>query len=95
MLLLLNRLRNFRCHHTLEFLIIHATISVAIGCTDHLIQLLLTDLQSKVVHDDLQLIDRDCTSTIAIKYCKGLAKLFLDVSIPHLTKHQGAELRVI
>merc|ERR1712118_111856 len=79
-------------HHLDKFLIIDLPISINISFTDHLINLLIGQLFSKVCHHVPQLRSTNESIAITIKHLEGLNQLFFGVCILHLPGHQGKEL---
>ena len=76
-------------HHADELIVVNVTITVDIGITDNLIEFLLVD---EVGHGVTQFGSRYQTVTITIENLEGLNQL---VSVLHLTRHEGEELREI
>merc|ERR1739841_105350 len=79
-------------HHSDELLVVDVTVSVDIGLSDHLIDLLVGELLSKVGHDVSQLSGGDETVAISIEDLEGLDELLFGVGVLHLSGHEGQEL---
>merc|ERR1712117_338101 len=79
-------------HHSDELLVVDVTITIDISLSDHLIDLLVSELLSEVSYDVTELSSRDETVTITIEDLEGLDKLLLSISVLHLTGHEGEEL---
>nr|ACR33849.1 unknown [Zea mays] len=80
-------------HHDLdELLVVDLAVAVNIGLTDHLVDLLVSQLLAEVGHDMAELSSRDETILVLVEDAKGLLKLLLGVGVLHLPCHQVQEL---
>merc|ERR1719273_122100 len=66
-------------HHLDELFVVDLPVAIDICLTDHLIDLLISELLAKVGHDVAQLCRTDEAIAIAIKYLEGFDQLFLGV----------------
>ena len=82
-------------HHSNELLVVDVTVSVDVGLSDHLVDLLVGQLLSQVCHDVAQLGGRDETVAVTIEDLEGLNQLLLSVRILHLAGHEREELREV
>merc|ERR1719502_551738 len=86
---------SLRAHHLHKFLVIDLTLPIHVCFSDHLINLLVCQLFTKVCHDMAQLCSADKTVSIFVKNFESLNKLLLRVNIFHFTCHKRQELRKI
>ena len=82
-------------HHADELLVVNVTVTIDVSLTDHLIDLFVGQLLTKICHDVTQLGRRDQPVAITIEDFEGLDQLLLSVRILHLAGHEGEELREI
>merc|ERR1719329_2070341 len=79
------------CHHHLhKLLVVDLTINICL--TDHLVDLLVSQLLAQVGHDMAQFCCADETIAITIKDLECLNELLLGVSVLHLSRHKRQEL---
>merc|ERR1719476_689784 len=70
-------------HHLHELLVIDLPVTVDIGLTDHLVDLLIRKLLTQIRHDMPQLGSADEAVAIAVEDLEGLNQFLLGVSVLH------------
>jgi hypothetical protein len=78
-------------HHLDEFFVVDLSVSINIGLTDHLINLLVGELLTKVGHDMTQFGGRDETVAILIEDLECFEDLLFTISVLHLASHHCEE----
>ncbi|KAK8957619.1 hypothetical protein KSP39_PZI001215 [Platanthera zijinensis] len=79
-------------HHEFDkLLVVDLSITINISFADHLINLLICQLLSKVCHDMAKLGSRDEPILILVKHPEGLLELLLRVCILHFAGHEVEE----
>merc|ERR1711972_211044 len=81
-------------HDPQELLLVHLTISVAVGLVDHLLQLLIGHALAELLGDTLQILEGDLAGLVVIKKAEGLQDLVLGVAVQDLVRHHLQELLV-
>jgi len=79
-------------HHCYKLFVVHLAITVDIGFSDHLIDLLVGELLSQIGHDVTQLGRRNETVAVFVEHTECLADLFFRVGVLHLSGHHRQEL---
>merc|ERR1719265_692796 len=79
-------------HHLDELLVIDLPISVNVSLPDHFIDLLVSQLLTKICHHMPQLRSTDESIAIAVENFESFDQLLFCVSVLHLTGHQREEL---
>merc|ERR1711879_680753 len=83
-------------HHDLdELFIVDLAITVNVGLAEHLVNLLISQLLTKVGHDVAQLGSGDKAIAVLVKHAEGFLELLLGICVLHLASHQGAEFRKV
>ncbi|RUS78963.1 hypothetical protein EGW08_013265, partial [Elysia chlorotica] len=76
-------------------LVVDLSVSVCVGFPDHLVHLLVREFLAQVGHHVPELGGRDETVAVLVKHPERFPQLLLGVSILHLPRHHGQELREI
>ena len=71
--------------------VVDLTVAVDVGFSDHLVDLLVSELLAEVGHHVPQLGCRDETVAILIEDAEGLADLLLTVRVFHFASHHCEE----
>mmetsp|Transcript_5766 Transcript_5766/g.11783 ORF Transcript_5766/g.11783 Transcript_5766/m.11783 type:complete len:206 (+) Transcript_5766:195-812(+) len=79
-------------HHLDELLVVDLPVTVNVGLADHLVNLLVGQLLTKVGHHVTQLSSGDEAVAVLVEHLEGLLQLLLRVGVLHLLGHQGKEL---
>merc|ERR1712100_267667 len=79
-------------HHPDELLVVDLSVTVDVSLSDHLVDLLVSELLTEGGHDLPQLGGRDELVSISVEDLEGLAELLLGVGVLDLSGHQREEL---
>merc|ERR1712057_41647 len=79
-------------HHLDKLVVVDLSITIEVGLLDHLVDLFLRELFTKVGHDVSQLSGRDEAVSVLVKDLEGLHQLLLRIGVLHLLGHQTQEL---
>merc|ERR1711879_237701 len=79
-------------HHFDKLFIVDLAIAIDIGLADHLIDLFIRELLTKVRHHMTKLGGRDESVAITVEDLEGLDQLLLGVGVLHLARHEAQEL---
>jgi len=83
-------------HHELdELVVVDSAIAVLVSLSDHLINLIISELLADGGHDMSKLSSRNETVVVTVEHLESLADLLLRVGILHLARHHGEELRKV
>lgn len=93
----MNIIRELRCqsschHHSNELLVIDVSITIDIGFSDHLIDLLICEFLSQVGHHMSEFCCWNQTISISIEHFEGFDELFFGVGVLHFSGHERQEL---
>lgn len=72
-------------HHPHEFFVVDVSIAIDVSLSDHLVNLLISQLLSQIGHDVSELSSRDQSITITIKHLKCFDELLLSISVLHFS----------
>lgn len=76
----------------LKQLTVDSAIAVLVSLSDHLINLIISELLADGGHDMSKLSSRNETVVVTVEHLESLADLLLRVGILHLARHHGEEL---
>lgn len=81
----------FAGHDIVEFLLRNLSILVLVSLLDHLLQLVLIDVLAQLLHDGLQVFDRDVARLVQVEEVKHLLQVFPRVLVRDSLGHQVQE----
>lgn len=79
-------------HHLDKLFVVDLSITIDISFADHLIDLLISELLSKVGHDVTQLGSGDESVSVLVEDLERLEDLLLGIGVLHLSGHHRKEL---
>jgi hypothetical protein len=72
-------------------LTVNSAVAVLISLSDHLVNLVVSQLLANRSHDVAELSGRDKTVVVAVKDLECLSDLLLGIRVLHLASHHGQE----